>query len=138
VREKYRRIVYWMERFVEPMIEIIRADGPMRAAFDEIERLLGLARQRALFNDVPNLERNLRYLRLIGQHALRIFQQCRKEIQPLYESLRRSSFLAEGAARALERLQRDGLARWGNDPVTGHSMLRIVSVPGDAAISKSL
>ena len=34
VREKYRRIVHWMERYVEPMIAIIDADGPMRAAFD--------------------------------------------------------------------------------------------------------
>src|SRR5437870_494913 len=27
VREKYRRIVYWMGRYVEPMIEIVRADA---------------------------------------------------------------------------------------------------------------
>ena len=138
VREKYRRIVYWMERFVEPMIEVIRADGPMRAAFDEVERLLALARRQALFSDLPNLERNLRYLRLIGQHALRIFLQCRKEIQPLYESLRRSSFLADGAARALERLQRDGLARWGAEPIIGICSVRMTSVPGDAAIAKAL
>jgi hypothetical protein len=138
VREKYRRIVYWMERFVEPMIEVIRADGPMRAAFDEVERLLGRARQGALFNDVPNLDRNLRYLRLIGHHALRIFQQCRKEIQPLYDSLRRSSFLAEGAAKALERLQREGLARWGLEPIIGVCSLRVVAVPGDAAIARAL
>lgn len=138
VREKYRRIVYWMERFVEPMIEVIRADGPMRAAFDEVERLLSLARQRALFNDVPTLERNLRYLRLIGHHALRIFQQCRKEIQPLYESLRRSSFLAEGAAKALESLQREGIARWGTEPLMGICAHRFVAVPGDAAIANAL
>jgi len=29
VRDKYRRIVHWMERYVEPMIEIVRADGPL-------------------------------------------------------------------------------------------------------------
>ena len=34
-----------MERYVEPMIEIVRADGPMRAAFDETERVLNRARE---------------------------------------------------------------------------------------------
>ena len=138
VREKYRRIVHWMERFVEPMIEIIRADGPMRAAFEQVERVLRAARQQTLFNDIPNLERNLRYLRLIAQHALRIFQQCRKELQPLYESLRRSSFIAQGAALALDRLQRDGMARWGVDPLMNFAQLRLQFVPGDAAIERVL
>ncbi len=138
VREKYRRIVHWMDRFVEPMIEIIRADGPMRAAFDQVERVLRAAREQALLNDVPSLERNLRYLRLIAQHALRIFQQCRKEMQPLYESLRRSSFIAQGAALALERLQRDGLAKWGADPLMNFAQLRLQFVPSDAAIARAL
>jgi hypothetical protein len=138
VREKYRRIVHWMERYVEPMIEIVRADGPMRPALDETERLLGRAREEALFNDQPALVRNLRFLRLIRDHALRVFSQCRKEIQPLYESLRRSSFIAEGAARALEKLQTEGLARWGNEHFIGVSVWRHQNVPGDAAIALAL
>ena len=119
VREKYRRIVHWMERYVEPMIAIIDAGGPMRAAFDQTERLLGRARRGALFNDLPALARNQRFLRLVGSHALRVFTQCRKEIQPLYESLRRSTFIAEGAARALEKLLNEGLSRWGVEPLIG-------------------
>jgi len=138
VREKYRLIVHWMERYVEPMIEIVRADGPMRAAFDETERLLHRAREEALFNDHPVLVRNVRFLRLVGDHALRVFTQCRKEIQPLYESLRRSSFIAEGAARALEKLQAEGLARWGNEHLIGVAVWRFQNVPGDAAIALAL
>jgi hypothetical protein len=138
VREKYRRIVHWMERYVEPMIDIVRADGPLRAAFDETERLLQRAREDALFNDHPVLARNLRFLRLVGVHALRVFTQCRKEIQPLYESLRRSSFIAEGAARALEKLQADGLSKWGNEHLIIISLWRFQNVPGDAAISLAL
>lgn len=138
VRDKYRRIVYWMDRYVEPMIEIVRADGPMRASFDETERLLRLARENTLFNDHPAVERCLRYLRLVRRHALRVFQQCRKEIQPLYESLRRSSFIAEGAAIALERLQREGFANWGVQPLIGIQSLRLQSVPGDEAIDLAL
>jgi hypothetical protein len=138
VRDKFRRIVHWMERYVEPMIEIVRADGPLRATFDETERLLHRAREEALFNDHPALARNLRFLRLIRDHALRVFTQCRKEIQPLYESLRSSSFIAEGAARALEKLQSEGLAKWGVEPLIGVCTLRFQNVPGDPAIALAL
>jgi hypothetical protein len=138
VRDKFRRIVYWMERYVEPMIELVRADGPMRTAFDDIERLLRQARDQALFSDLPALERNLRYLRLVATHALRVFVQCRKEIQPLYETLRRSSLIAEGAALALLKLQTDGLSQWGTTPVINICALRLQNVPGDAAIGLSI
>lgn len=138
VRDKFRRIVHWMDRYVEPMIEIVRADGPLRATFDETERLLYRAREEALFNEHPALARNLRFLRLIREHALRVFTQCRKEIQPLYESLRRSSFIAEGAARALEKLQNEGLAKWGVEPLIGVCALRFQNVPGEAAIALAL
>jgi len=138
VREKYKRIVHWMERYVEPMIEIVRPDGPLRTTFDETERLLHRAREEALFNDQPALARNLRFLRLVGTHALRIFTQCRKEIQPLYESLRRSSFIAEGAARALEQLQASGLSRWGNEHLIGVAVWRFQNVPSDTAILVTL
>jgi hypothetical protein len=52
--------------------------------------------------------------------------------------LRRSSFIAEGAARALEKLQTEGLANWGAAPLIPVCSLRIQNVPGDAAISISL
>ncbi|MBI1842071.1 MAG: hypothetical protein HYR88_14630 [Verrucomicrobia bacterium] len=138
VRDKFRRIVHWMERFVEPMIDIVRADGPMRSSFDDIEQLLRRAREQALFNDHPALDRNLRYLRLVRKHALRVFEQCRKEIQPLYESLRRSSFIAEGAALALQRLMSEGLANWGTEPLIGVYQMRIQNVPSDQAIELAL
>ena len=138
VRDKFRRIVHWMERYVDPMVEIVRADGPLRATFDETERLLYRARDHGLFNDLPALERNTRHLRLVSRHALRVFQQCRRELQPLYESLRRSSFIAEGAAVALERLQREGLDGWAGPHVIASCALRLQDVPGDAAIDRAL
>ncbi len=138
VREKYRRIVHWMERYVEPMIGIVRADGPLRASFDETERLLQRAHEDALFNDHPALTRNLRFLRLIAAHALRVFTQCRKEMQPLYESLRRSSFIAEGAAGALEKLQTEGLLKWGNEYLVEVASFRFQNVPSDLAIESTL
>lgn len=138
VRERYRRIVYWMERFVEPLIAMVMPDGPMAAVFEETERLLRLAREQSLFNDHPALERNLRYLRLVRQHALRVFQECRKELHPLYESLRRSSFIAAGAAAALERMQREGVGNCASALALGLCQIRIQDVPGDAAIRNCL
>jgi hypothetical protein len=154
IREKFRRIVFWMERYVEPMIEIVRPDGSLRATFDHIEELLRNARKQSLFNDDPALDRNLRFLRLIAAHALRVFDQCRKEIAPLYESLRRSSLIARGAAGALEKLQTEGLAVWFKapaasametaapasevSPLIGIYGLRYTNVPGDPAIATAL
>lgn len=138
VRDKFRRIVHWMERYVDPMVDIVRPDGPLRAAFDETERLLHRAREHGLFNDLPALERNFRHLRLVQRHALRVFQQCRRELQPLYESMRRSSFIAEGAALALERLQREGLDGWAEDHAIRNCALRWKKVPGDDAIERAL
>jgi hypothetical protein len=138
VRDKFRRIVHWMERYVDPMVDIVRPDGPLRASFDESERLMHRAREYGLFNDLPALERNLRHLRLVQRHALRVFQQCRRELQPLYESLRRASFIAEGAALALDRLQREGSDGWAATHAIPALSLRWQYVPSDAAIERAL
>lgn len=138
VRDKFRRIVHWMERYVDPMSDIVRPDGPLRAVFDETERLLHLAHERGLIHDLPTVERNQRLLRLVQRHALRVFQQCQRELQPLYDSLRRSSFIAEGAARALESLQRSGPAGWSELHAIRTFMLRWQHVPSDAAIARAL
>jgi hypothetical protein len=138
VRDKFRRIVHWMERYVEPMTDIVRPEGPLRSVFDETGRLLVRARDHGLFTDLPTLERSLRLLRVVQRHALRVFQQCRRELQPLYESLRRSSFLAEGAAKALESLQRDGIGGWAEAHGVRVFQQRWQHVPSDAAITRAL
>lgn len=138
VREKFQRIVRWMERYVNPMVEIVRPEGPLRASFDETERLMRQARENGLFNDLPALERELRRLRIVQRHALHVFQQCRRELQPLYESLRRSSLIAEGAALALRRLEQEGLGNWLAQHVVLTGAIRWQNVPADAAIEKAL
>jgi hypothetical protein len=138
VRDKFRRIVHWMDRYVDPMLDIVRIDGTMRATFDDTERLLNRARDHGLFNDLPALERNLRHLRLVQRHSLRVFKQCRRELQPLYDSLRRSSFIAEGAAVALECLRREGPDGWSERHAIGANTLRWLHVPADNAIERAL
>lgn len=138
IRDKFRRIVYWMERYVDPIVQMVRVDGPLRAIFDETERLLQRAREHGLYNDLPGLERNCRQLRTIQRYALRVFQQCRRELQPLYESLRRASFIAEGAAVALERVQREGIDACADALVVPIFTLRWQHVPADFAIERAV
>jgi hypothetical protein len=138
VREKFRRIVYWMERYVDPIVEMVRVDGPLRATFDEAEGLLQRASEHGLYNDLPGLERNFRQLRTVERYALRVFQQCRRELQPLYESLRRASFIAEGAAIALERAQREGIDACGDALAITIFALRWQHVPSDVAIERAI
>lgn len=134
VSQKFRRIVYWMEVYVVPMVHIIRVDGEMEATFAEVERLLRLTSDRTIFNDLGAVERNLRFIRLVRRHAFRVFEQCRKEIQPLYQELARSNNIAEGATIALERLRRDGLDNWGVEPLVPIFSLRQQYAVSDAAI----
>lgn len=138
VREKFRRIVHWMDRYVDPLVEIVRPEGALRATFDETENLLLRARDHGVFADPPAIERNVRHLRIVPRHALRLFQQCRRELQPLYESLRRASFIAEGAAIALERLLREGPDGWALRHGVPVCMLRVSHVPSDTAIDRAV
>ena len=139
MQERFRRIVHWMERYINPMVELVRPDGPMRATLDETESLVRRARAQSMFNDLPLLELSTRRIRYVARKTFHVFQQCRQELRPLYDSLRRSSFMAEGAALALARLQRDGL-RLGWDKA--HTVLvrtmNMRSTPSDSAIKRCL
>jgi hypothetical protein len=138
IREKFRRIVYWMDRYIDPLVNIVRPDGPLRAVFEETERLLHRAREQGIYNDIPALERHSRQLRVIQRHALRIFQQCRRELQPLYELLRRASFIAEGAAIALERFQREGIDRVSELHIVPIFTLRWQNAPAENVLQRVL
>lgn len=138
IREKFRRIAHWMDRYVDPIVELVRHDGPLRAVLDETERLLRRARECGLYNDLPGFDRNSRHLRILQRHALHIFQQCRRELQPLYESMRRASFIAAGAAVALELLQRDGVDGCTEQIIIPFCRLRWQYVFSDPAIKRSL
>ena len=59
-----------------------------------------LASDRTVFNDLGTVERNLRFIHLLRRHAFRVFEQCRKEIQPLYQSLARFEATLRRALRS--------------------------------------
>lgn len=134
VLEKYQRIVWWMQQYIAPMLEVIRVDGPMQATFAEVEEALEAATTNALVISVDAAERNLRLVRVTRRHALNVFEQSGKEISPLYQSLARSSNLATGAAWALDRLRLGTIEEWMQAAVVGVFGLRQQEAFSDKAI----
>jgi len=138
VREKYQRIVWWMQQYIAPMIDVIRVDGAMQATFAEVEQVLEHASVNALVISGGTVERNLRLLRLAKRHALNVFEQSGKEISPLYQSLARSSNLATGAAYALDRLRLGNFEEWTQQSVVGIFTLRQQGAYSDKAIAGAI
>lgn len=138
VREKYQRIVWWMQQYIAPMIDVIRVDGAMQATFAEVEDVLEHASINPLVISVGAVERNLRLLRLARRHALNVFEQSGKEISPLYQSLARSSNLATGAAYALDRLRLGNFEEWTQHSVVGIFALRYQGAFSDKAITGAI
>lgn len=134
VLEKYQRIVWWMQQYIVPMLEVIRVDGPMQATFAEVEAVLESATTNALVISAGVAERNLRLVRVTRRHALNVFEQSGKEISPLYQTLARSSNLATGAAWALDRLRLGTLEDWMQEAVVGIFSLRQQDAFSDKAI----
>lgn len=134
VLEKYQRIVWWMQQYIAPMLEVIRVDGPMQATFAEVEEVLEAGAANALVISVDVAERNLRLVRITRRHALNVFEQSGKEISPLYQSLARSSNLATGAASALDRLRLGTMEDWMQEAVVGVFSLHQQDAFSDKAI----
>jgi hypothetical protein len=138
VREKYQRIVWWMQQYIAPMIDVIRVDGAMQATFTEVEDVLEHASTNPLVISIGAAERNLRLVRLARRHALNVFEQSGKEIAPLYQSLARSSNLATGAAYALDRLRLTSPEEWSPKSVVGIFTLRHQGAYSDKAIAGAI
>ena len=138
VLEKYQRIVWWMQQYIAPMLDVIRVNGPMQATFSEVEEVLEGASRNSLVISIGASERNLRLIRLARRHALNVFDQSGKEIAPLYQSLARSSNLATGAAWALDRLRQESLENWMQQAVVGVFTLRQQAAFSDKAITRAI
>lgn len=134
VLEKYQRIVWWMQQYIAPMLDVIRVDGPMQATFAEVEEALEAAAANSFVISLDAAERNLRLVRVTRRHALNVFEQSGKEISPLYQSLARSSNLATGAAWALDRLRLGTVEEWMQQAVVAVFGLRQQDAFSDKAI----
>jgi len=138
VREKFRRIVYWMERYVEPMIEIVRADGPLRETFDEVDRAsarrprTGSFQRSSRAGAQPPISAPRRGARAQGFRPMPEGDSAALRIVAALHLHRRGSL-----ARVGETSNR-GFGQLGHRPLIGICSLRFQNVPGDAAIAMAL
>ncbi len=105
VRERYLRIVGLMDQYVHPLVEIVRVDGLLVSVLDETDLALRAAREQGVYVEMGMVARNERQIRALRRRSIHTLNESRKELQPLYDVLRRASAIAHGATLALGRLR---------------------------------
>ncbi len=113
VKERFEIINRLWTRYLEPLRDLIDVRKAMDAGLDALDRVLRAGAQTfdldgALFREFSRCRaRLLRLRREVGDD----FHEALREVEPLYEALKRDSELVRGAVRALERLGREGIRR---------------------------
>ena len=134
VRERYLRILGLMDQYVHPLVEIVRVDGLLESTLDEMDRVLHAAREQGVYVELAMVERNRRQIRVLRSRAIHTLNESRKELQPLYEVLRRASAIAHGATLALGRLRQMKLEDWVANYVTPTTNARVEVPPTDEVL----
>lgn len=135
VRERYLRIVTLMDQYVHPLVEIVRVDGLLVGTLNETDLALRMAREQGVYKELGIIERNERQIRVLRRRAIHTLNESRKELQPLYDVLRRASAIAHGAALALGRLRKMKIDDWTATYVAQAGIARIESPPTEAVLN---
>ncbi|HRH38203.1 MAG TPA: hypothetical protein PK760_07655 [Flavobacteriales bacterium] len=136
VRERYLRIVTLMDQYVHPLVEIVRVDGLLVNTLNETDMALRMAREQGVYKELSSIERNERAIRVLRRRAIHTLNESRKELQPLYDVLRRASAIAHGAALALGRLRAMKVDDWAMMYVANAAYARIESPPTEAVLNQ--
>lgn len=110
-RERFEIINRLWTHYLEPLRDLIDVRKAMDAGLDSLDRVLRAGAKTFDLDGTLSREfsrcraRLLRLRREIGID----FHECLREVEPLYESLKRDSELVRGAVRALERIGKEGL-----------------------------
>lgn len=112
VRERYLRIVGLMDQYVHPLVEIVRVDGLLVSVLDETDLALRAAREQGVYVEMGMIARNERQIRALRRRSIHTLNESRRELQPLYDVLRRASAIAHGATLALGRLRQMKQEDW--------------------------
>lgn len=134
VRERYLRIVTLMDQYVHPLVEIVRVDGLLVSTLNETDIALRAAREQGIYNEIGRIERNERQIRVLRRRAIHTLNESRKELQPLYDVLRRSSAIAHGATLALGRLRQMRIEDWVTNYVVQAGRASVECPPTDAVL----
>lgn len=136
VRERYLRILSLMDQYVHPLVEIVRVDGLLDSTLIETDLVLRSAREQGVYVEVAMIQRNERQIRVLRRRAIHTLNESRKELQPLYDVLRRSSAIAHGATLALGRLRQMKLEDWVANYVTPTTNARVECPPTDEVLRR--
>ena len=136
VRERYLRILTLMDQYVHPLVEIIRVDGLLESTLTETDMVLRAAREQGVYVELGMVERNERQIRVMRRRAIHTLNESRKELQPLYDVLRRSSAIAHGATLALGRLRQMKLEDWVALYMTPTTNARVEVPPTDEVLRR--
>ena len=140
VKERFEIINRLWTRYLEPLRDLIDVRKAMDSGLDALDRVLKAGAEAfeldgVLFREFSRCRaRLLRLRRDVGVD----FHEALREVEPLYESLKRDSELVRGAVRALERLGKEGLR--------GLALTKLLAIPfwhqeglfSDAALSSFL
>lgn len=111
VRERYMIVNRIRERYLVPLRELIDIKKPVQQSIDQIQRLFKDGKRvfiahRALAEEFSRAGSRLLRLR---KSVRADFNDSRREVEPLYRTLKRENRIIKGASRALELIDRNGL-----------------------------
>ena len=139
-RERFRRInKLWSDHLI-PMLDLLDPAGNLEVICAGWERQLALSLEQGFLPERRLAERIDREMQVLRVALRQSFRECRNELEPLHASLRRDSLLAEGAARILAQVEREGVAGSSlaaNLPVSSFRMVgQIASAALEASASR--
>ena len=134
VRERYLRIVGLMDQYVHPLVEIVRVDGLLVSVLDETDLALRAAREQGVYVEMGMIARNERQIRALRRRSIHTLNESRRELQPLYDVLRRASAIAHGATLALGRLRQMKQDDWVSNYMVQADRAGIACPPTDAIL----
>jgi hypothetical protein len=106
--ERFRRINRLWNEYLLPMLELLDPAGQLEVVCIAWENQLALSMERSFLPDRRLAERIESEMQVLRVAVRQSFRECRSELEPLHERLRRDSLWAEGAARLLATVERVG------------------------------
>lgn len=135
--ERFRRINKLWKYHLVPMMEMLDPSGNLEVICSGWERQLTLSLEQGFLPERRMAERIEREMQVLRVALRQSFRECRNELEPLHASLRRDSLWAEGAARILAQIEREGAAGSTLAASIPVSTFRFVSQISSAALEAS-
>lgn len=135
-RERFEIINRLWSRYLEPLRDLIDVRQAMDTDLEDLARVLAAASVSFQLDGALSREFSrcrARLLRLRREVA-EDFRESLREVEPLYNSLKRESELVRGASLALERLDRQGLASLDLEELMGIPVWRIEGTFADTSL----